>query len=134
MAEYIRKARQLTVVADDKAGLLAEVSWLLAKNRIDIRAISAFGLAGKAFLYLVCSDARKAKSLCLRKGWQAREEEVVVVGLENRTGALARLSARLKAKKVNLLYCYGSDCDCSCACRFVFKASDNDRAIAALKK
>ncbi len=69
----------------------------------------------------------------MKKGWQVKEEEVVVVSLENKPGVLSEFADKLKAKNINLAYCYGSACDCSCGSRLVFKAEDNNLAIAALK-
>jgi hypothetical protein len=133
--QYIKKAKQLVIVTDDKPGMLAEVSGALAGEKINLDAICAYGMEDKAIFYVICSDIQKAKTALAKKGWQVKEEDVIIAGMENKPGALSALAAKLKAKNINLVYCYGSACDCdeTCACRFVFKAEDNDLAIAALQ-
>ncbi len=130
----IKKAKQLIIVTEDKPGMLAEVSGVLAKDKINLEAICAYGMEKKAIFEVICSDNQKAKIALSAKGWQVKEDDVVVVGLENRPGALSMIANKLKAKNINLVYCYGSACSGSCECRFVFKAEDNDSAIAALKQ
>jgi hypothetical protein len=130
----VKKVKQLVVEAPDKPGLLADVCAVMAKAGVNLEATCAYGMDGKAIFYLICSDNKKAKVALAKKGLKVKETEVVVVGLENRAGALSEIADKLKAKKINLLYCYGSTCDCLCDyCRFVFKAGDNDKAIAALR-
>ncbi len=131
--QEIKKVKQLVVVTDDKPGMLAEISGVLAKEKVNLDAICAYAMKDKAVFYVLCSDAEKAETILMKKGWQVKEEEVVVVSLENKPGVLSKFADKLKAKNINLAYCYGSACDCSCGSRLVFKAEDNNLAIAALK-
>jgi len=130
----VRKVKQLVVTTADKPGLLADISKAVAKQGVNFEAICAYGMEGKAVFYLVCSDHRKAKAALKKKGFKVKEEEVVILGLENKPGSLSEVAEKLKSKKINLVYCYGSACDCLCdCCRLVFKAENNDKAIAALR-
>jgi len=128
-----RKVKQLNVTTQDKPGMLAEVSDVIASQGINIEAICAYGMEGKAIFYIVAKDNTKAKQALTAKGWQVDEEDVVMVDLENKPGALSELSTKLKAKNVNLKYCYRSACSSTCPCVFVVKADDNNQALAALK-
>lgn len=128
----INKVKQLIVATEDRPGMLAEVSGILAKSNINIDGFCAYSMDGQAIFYIVSSDSQKAKTALSAKGWQVKEEDVVIVGLENKVGILSKIADKLKSKNINLLYCYGTTCDSSCASRFIFKAEDNDKAIAAL--
>ena len=129
----IRKVQQLTVTTADKPGMLAEVASVVAEQKVNIEAICAYGQKGKAIFYLVTSDNAKAKQALLAKGWQVKEEEVVMLDLENKPGALANVAAKLKAQNVNLKFCYGTTCTATCPARFILKADNNDAAIGAIK-
>ena len=129
----VKKVKQLVVVVEDRPGMLSEVTEALGRDKINLDAICAFSMDGKAVFNIICSDNQKAKAGLVQKGWQVKEEEVVALNLENKPGALNEVAARLKAKNVNLIYCYGSACDCSCGCGLFFKAQDNDKAVEALK-
>jgi hypothetical protein len=125
--------KQLIVSTQDKPGMLAEVSGVIASQSINIEAICAYGMEGKAIFYLVTKNNAKAKPALTAKGWQVNEEDVVMVDLENKPGALGQLSSKLKAKNINLKYCYGSACSSTCPCRLVLNADNNAQLLEALK-
>lgn len=124
---------QLNVTTQDKPGMLSEVSSVIAQEGINIEAICAYGMEGKAIFYLVTKNNAKAKQALAAKGWGVEEEDVIMLELENKPGALNEVSSKLKAKNVNLQYCYGSACSSTCPCFFVLKADNNKLAIEALK-
>ena len=129
----VRKLKQLTLTTPDKPGMLAEVTGVLAAQGVNIEAICAYGMKGEAVFYLVTQDNTKAKQTFQAKGWQVKEEEVVLVELENRPGALAAISNKLKTQNSNLSYCYGTACAGPCACPIILKSENNDSIIKALK-
>ena len=82
--------------------------------------------------YLVLKDNYTVKKALAAKGWEVKEEEVVVVDLENQPGSLNKIAAKLKKANVNLRYCYGSAAAAGTD-QIVFKAIDNAQALNALK-
>ena len=130
----ITKVAQLVVTAPDRPGMLAELSGVLARAGVNIDAFCAYSVGKTAIFYLICNNNKKAKLALTAEGWKVKEEEVVAVALENTKGALSKLAEKLKVNNINLVYCYGSTSNTSCACLFVFKAVNNNKAIAALKK
>ena len=106
----VAKIQQLDVVTVDKAGMLAEVSEAIAAQNINIEAICAHGKQGNAVFYVVTADNARAKEALKSKGWRVKEEDAIMIDLDNTPGALQALSARLREKGVNLLLCYGSTC------------------------
>jgi hypothetical protein len=129
MAERIK---QLTIVTEDRPGMLSEVVGLIASQGVNIDAINAYGVQGKAVFRITTEDNQKVLSGLEAKGWEVKEEEVIVVELENRPGALGEIAGRLKEKGVNLSYCYGSTGSRGESARFIMKADDNDKAMEAL--
>jgi len=128
------KEKELIITTEDKPGMLLEVSSVISIHGANINAISAYGMEGKAVFAILTSDNQKAKSAAKLKGWKVEDSEVVVVELSNKVGALKEIADKLKAKNVNLKYCYGTTCTCSpdCASRIVLKSDNNDAIIAAL--
>lgn len=130
------KVKELRITTGDKPGMLAEVTSAIAAQGVNISAICAYGMKGKAIFMLLASDNEKAKSAAKSKGWKVEDSEVVVVELADKVGAAKEIGDKLKAKNINLTYCYGTTCTCSaegCACRMVLKSDNNDAIIAALK-
>ncbi len=129
-----RIVEQLEITTVDKPGMLADVTKAIAEAQVNIEALCAYGMEGKAIFYIISRDNAAAKKACLKKGWQVKEDEVVVVDLENEPGALNKIAEKLKAQGINLIYCYGSTGENnSFPCHFVFKAENNKAALAALK-
>lgn len=130
------KEKELIITTDDKPGMLSEVTSVVTALDVNITAICAYGMEGKAIFYLLTSDNAKIKQTVKSKGWKVEETDVAVIDLEDKVGAAKEIAAKLKAKNVNLSYCYGTTCtSCApnCACRMVLKASNVDAIISALK-
>lgn len=129
------KAKELIITTQDKLGMLAEVTSVVSGQGVNIEAVCAYGMEGKAVFMIITSDNQKAKSAAASKGWKADEGDVVVVELTDKVGAAKEIADKLKAKGVNLKYIYGTTCKCApnCACNLVLKADNNDAIIAALK-
>ncbi len=129
----VERVKQIVITAEDKPGILSEITRLIAGENVNIEAIKAFvDSKGKANFYVITVDNQKALSVLRAGGWQAREEEVLVVELENKAGALDKMASKLKQSNVNLLYCYGSVGQAGASARFVMKAENNDQAVKAL--
>jgi len=128
------KAKELLVTTQDKAGMLAEVSEVMASNGVNITAICAYAMEGKAIFMMLTSDNQKAKKAAESKGWRTEEKEVVVLNLADKVGAAKEIADKLKAKNISLSYCYGTTCSCApdCACRLVLKSDNSDAIISAL--
>ena len=129
------KVKELIITTEDKAGMLSEVTSAIAAQGVNITAICAYGMEGKANFMLITSDNAKAKSAANSKGWKTEETEVVAVQLIDKVGAAKEIAEKLKTKKVNLEYCYGTTCSCTpnSSSMLVLKSDNNDEIIAALK-
>ncbi len=124
---------QLIIATEDKPGMLADVTQVIAQEKVNIEALCCYSMEGKAFFYFITRDNAKVKKAISQKGWQVKEDEVVVVDLENKAGSVNKVAAKLKDQGINLLYCYGSTGEHDTfPCHFVFKAEDNKAAVAAL--
>jgi hypothetical protein len=110
---------QLTVVIQNAPGKAADALSVLAKARLNVRAVSVVENADLGLLRLVVDNAAKAARLLKKKGLAVSSTPVLAVVVKNRPGALARMLAPLKAKKINVEYLYASTCACeedSCGC------------------
>lgn len=120
---------QILVEAQDKIGMLAEISSALSDNKINIEGISVYGSGGKAKFMIITDNNDKVFSALRSKGYVAMEKEVVSVGLSNHMGALREIADKIKAAGINLEFIYGTTCDCNCDCRIIISSSDNRKVI-----
>ncbi len=129
------KVKELVITTQDKPGMLAELSSAVASQGANIIAICAYSMQGKAVFMLVTSDNQKVKAQATSKGWKVEDSEAIMVELVDKVGAAKEVGDKLKAKNINLKYCYGTTCTCApnCACRLILSSDNNDAILAALK-
>jgi len=94
--------KQITVVVADKVGVLAELSYLLGKARVNIEAISAEVQGGKSVINLVVSDEKKAEMILKSNGYHVLAGEMLVVKVKDAPGALSEISKKLQKAKINI--------------------------------
>ena len=94
--------KQITLVVDDKVGLLADISYLLGRSRINIEAISAATVGGKSIVTLTVKDSHRAIEVLAANGYHCLEADSLVAKLDNKPGELAKMSRLLADNKVNI--------------------------------
>ena len=132
-----KKVKELSIQAEDRAGMLGEVADSIASGGVNIEAICGYGMEGKAYFMVVTNDSEKAKAQVSKKGWKVEEKEVVVAELENKIGAAGEMGRKLKAKNISLDYCYGSTSSSDkgeCVSRMVLRGAKPDEIISALNQ
>jgi len=97
---------QLTIVVEDKVGVLADISYLFGKAKINIDSISAVSLSGKAVITFFVKDAARANAFLKSNGYKVLESEIMVLRLKDEPVQLSKLSSLLVKEKVNILNLY----------------------------
>lgn len=122
--------KQINLTAPDKIGLLSDISEKLAGVSVNLEAICAYVMEGKAMFMIVTSDNAKAVSALQSVSAEIKEEEVVLVDLENKIGAAKEMGDKLQAAGVNMCYLYGTTG--SESGNIVFQSDNNQRAVVAI--
>ncbi len=104
----IFKTTELHIITEDKPGTLALVTAPIAEARINVNAICAYRMGGKATFYLITGDNENAKMRLNKAGFTTTEQEVVVLETENEAGTLFRAAQQLAKANVDLDYCYAT--------------------------
>ena len=94
--------RQLTIVSEDKVGVLADISYILGTAKINIEAISVEVYDGKAIVNLTVKDDKKASQLLSANSYKVLESEIIVVRVKDEPGQLSDISKTLKEAGVNI--------------------------------
>ena len=132
---YLKKEIVLDVV--NKVGVLADMSKLLAVHGINLEAVAGYAKDdNKARIMLVVEDTLRAMDALKKANYTgARENEVVVVELENKPGALKVITEKLASEGIDIKQVYGTTCPAgTCPARIVLTTSDNEKALVAFKK
>jgi hypothetical protein len=122
-------ATDLTVYVDDHPGELARVTGLLGDADVNIHGFCAVRSGGgRAEVHLLIDDMAAAFSSLAAAGVEvASEQEVLVVGVQDRPGVLGDAARRLGAAGVNVTLAY-----LATDTRLVFAADDLAAARDAL--
>ncbi|HDP80176.1 MAG TPA: ACT domain-containing protein [Spirochaetes bacterium] len=128
------KAYQVRIPAENQPGVLARVTGVLAREKINIRAttISSFGERG--FFNLIVDDPERAKKVLNREGVEAELREVVAVLITDQPGGLDKLARFLAAERVNIENAYGFVIESRVRAVFVLEVADTARVRELLKK
>ena len=93
---------RVTVVARDRPGLIAEVSEVLAARAVNIVAIAGETFGADAVLHLEVDALDAALSALAAAGFQAVSDDVLLLRIEDKPGALAQVSRRLADARINI--------------------------------
>jgi hypothetical protein len=101
-------ATDLTLYLDDQPGELARVGDVLGKAGANIAGLCALTSGGgQAEVHVLVPDATVAFEALQRAGIRiAAEQEVLVLDIEDRPGALGEIARRLGEARVNLTMAY----------------------------
>lgn len=126
-------AKELVVGADNKVGMLAEVSGFIAETGVNITAISAYAMGEKAIFRIVTSDNDKAENVLVQKGFKVDENEIVAVNLPDKVGQAKEIADKIKNAGINLDYIYGSTCGCAdTQALMVIGSKENQKVVDAI--
>jgi hypothetical protein len=93
----------LVIDVENTPGALADVTAAISDAGVNIAAATCIGPAERAELHILVKHAEAARhSLAISHVAVTREEEVVVVDVEDRPGVLADLTRRIAKAGVNL--------------------------------
>lgn len=94
--------RPVTVVCDDRTGLLADVSYILGKSGINISSLDVHVVGGKAVISLEVKDPKKAKTILEKNGFSTMGLDAIVIRLSKKFRNISDIKQMLEKKKVRM--------------------------------
>lgn len=94
--------QRITVVVQNRAGLLAEITELLASKGLSLSSIVADSLGTQGVLHIDLEQVDEALAVLTAAGYHAVTEDVLLARIEDRPGALAQLSRRLMEAQLDI--------------------------------
>jgi len=94
--------KYITIVAEDKVGLLADISYILGKSKVNIDSINVDVVAKKAVIVLTVADSAKARSVLEASGYKVAESNMVVIRLPDQPGELSKITGLLAKQGINI--------------------------------
>ena len=100
--------KQISIFMENTTGRLADITSLLAKAGINLRAISIADTTDFGILRMVADQPDEAIRLLKEAGFTARETDVIGVEVPDHPGELARIMALFRDAGVGIEYLYAS--------------------------
>lgn len=123
---------QISVFLENRTGQLAEITALLAKANVDIRAISIAESTDYGLARMIVDDSHKASAILLEHGDILSMTPVWAVEVPDRPAGLAELLAVLAEAHVDVEYMYSLFTHREGNAYMVLRISDEPRFLSAL--
>ncbi len=123
--------KQVSVFLENKPGRLAQVLLALAREKINVVALTIMDSHEHSVLRLVTNDLPKTLQVLDGLNAQHTQSDVLVVDLRNQPGALARVCEQLATEHVNIDYAYCSSGGRNGKVVGIFKVSNIEKALRA---
>jgi len=124
---------QFSVFLVNKPGVLAQVTQAMAKDKLNIIAMTLVDSQEHGVLRLVPADANLARKALGRLNLPLTETDVLVLELSNRPGALADIATLLGSNHININYAYVTSGAPGGRTTGIFKVADPKKALHVLK-
>lgn len=125
--------KQISVFVENKPGRLADITGLLAKGNISIRAFSIADTTDFGILRLIVSDTQKAADILKAAGVAVSITEVVGISISDVTGAFANVVKLLSDTCENVEYAYAFLTPEEGHAYVILRVDDNEKASEYLK-
>ena len=126
--------QQLSLFLENKPGTLAEVCKELARQKVNIAALTISDSVDHAIVRMVVSEPRKALDLFESRGVLVVEAKVLMIENSNKPGSLAIIAEKLAKAKINIEYAYLATSPGAKSGLLIVRASDTKKAIKILAK
>lgn len=135
MIKLAQMGKELKIKVINEIGVLADISKIVTDRGINIVGAAGYAVEKEAHIMLVTEDNLRAKDALIKNGYKNTvENPVIIIELENKTGSLKNVTAKLASEGIDIEYIYGSACAGTCPARIFLSTSNDEKAIVAFNK
>jgi len=128
------KAEQISIFMENRPGGLAEITELLARAAINIRAMSVADTADFGIFRVIVDDTERCTRLLKESGFTVTRSEMVVVQIPDRPGGLHEIIRILSGQRINIEYLYAFITRARESAVIIFRFDEPDRAVKTLQE
>ncbi len=97
---------QISVFLENSSGRLFSVSDILAKNEINVRAVSVADTTDFGILRMIVNDPDKAYQVLKENNFTVRITKVIAVEIDDTPGSMAKVLKELNDHEIEVEYMY----------------------------
>ena len=125
---------QISVFLENKSGRLAEVTSVLSRAGINIRALYLADTADFGILRLIVNDTDKAWHELKSHGFTVEKTRVVAIEVPDRPGGLSGILKAIKEDGINVEYMYAFVAKSGENAIVIFRFDEQERSVDVLRK
>lgn len=92
--------KSVTIVSDDRVGLLADISYILGKSNVNIDGLYVDVIGGKAVIAMEVKDPKKAVDVLMRNGFKTTDPSSIVIKVSN--NSVEKITEMLEVEKISV--------------------------------
>ncbi len=125
---------QISIFLENRSGGLADVVDVLARNGVDMKAVSVADMSDFGILRLIVDDADRTRGVLKDAGFTVDKTSVVAVQVPDRPGGLAETLDALRSGGINVEYMYSAARKSGDVAVIIFRFDDAPKAIETLAR
>ncbi len=125
---------QISVFIENRHGMIAEVTDVLAANKVDITALSLADTSDFGIMRLIVDKPELAEQTLRAAGFVVKTTKVLAVAMDDRPGGLAAVLRHLTKAMVSIEYMYAFVGKSDGKAVVVMRVDDLDAALACLRE
>ena len=98
--------KQISVFMDNRAGRLEEITGILAKSNVNIRALSLADTSDFGILRLIVDNPDRTARILKKEGFTVRENEAIALEVEDKPGGLHEILTLFSRAGISIEYMY----------------------------
>jgi hypothetical protein len=126
--------KQISVFLENKSGRVAEVMGIIAKEKIDVKALSLSDTADFGVLRFIVDDPDRCVKILKTYDLVAQVTDVIGIEIEDKPGGLYKVLDILGKNGINVEYMYATVERKKDNAIVIFKIDDMNKAIEVLGK
>ena len=130
----VKIEKQLSIFLENRPGGLAKVCGTLAEANINVLALTVHDTVDHAIIRLFADRPVKALLILEQLGLYILENDVVVLDLDNKGGALADIARQLARADINIEYAYCTATEHQGVGSLILKTDEIDRTLELLSE
>lgn len=128
-----QKGKQIAVFIENEPGTLAAVTEILAKQNINIYALTLAEGIDHGYVRMVVDRYEEARKLLVQMGQLVIDRDVILLDLANKPGSLAAVTHLWAGAGINLEYAYCANSPKVDKGMVIVRVNDTDKAIKLLE-
>lgn len=94
--------KTITVISEDRIGLLADISYILSKSKINIEGVTVDVCSTKAIIAITVKHPEKAVKVLNENGYSANSSDTLVVKHPRCDNCMQEIAALLSGQRIDI--------------------------------